>query len=75
MVTYLVATGAVECIACVKTINEHLVPPTINLDNQDERVGNLDYVPHKARKLMFMLRYPIRLDLATECFCCYKEVL
>ena len=44
------ATGAVECIACVKTINEHLVPPTINLDNQDEKVGNLDYVPHKARK-------------------------
>ena len=44
------ATGAVECIACVKTINEHLVPPTINLDNLDERVGNLDYVPHKARK-------------------------
>ena len=44
------ATGAVECIACVKAINEHIVPPTINLDNQDEKVGNLDYVPHKARK-------------------------
>ena len=25
------------------------VPPTINLDNQDEHVANLDYVPHKAR--------------------------
>ena len=44
------ATGAVECIACVKAITEGIVPPTINLDNQDERVGNLDYVPHKARK-------------------------
>ena len=44
------ATGAVECIACVKAINEGIVPPTINLDNQDEKVGNLDYVPHKARK-------------------------
>ncbi len=44
------ATGAVECIACVKAINEHIVPPTINLDNQDEHVANLDYVPHKARK-------------------------
>lgn len=44
------ATGAVEAIACVKTINESIVPPTINLDNQDEHVADLDYVPHKARK-------------------------
>lgn len=44
------ATGAVECIACIKAINDGIVPPTINLDNQDEKVGNLDYVPHKARK-------------------------
>ena len=44
------ATGAVEAIACVKAINDSIVPPTINLDNQDERVANLDYVPHKMRK-------------------------
>lgn len=44
------ATGAIESIACVKTIIEGIVPPTINLDNQDENVANLDYVPHKARK-------------------------
>lgn len=44
------ATGAVEAIACVKAINENIVPPTINLDNQDEKVADLDYVPHKARK-------------------------
>ena len=43
------ATGAVEGIVCVKTITDGKVPPTINLDNQDERVANLDYVPHKAR--------------------------
>ncbi|MDR1167306.1 MAG: beta-ketoacyl-ACP synthase II [Heliobacteriaceae bacterium] len=43
-------TGAVEIIACVKAINENIVPPTINLDNQDEAVADLDYVPHKARK-------------------------
>lgn len=43
------ATGAVEAIVCVKTIVEGKVPPTINLDNQDEHVANLDYVPHKAR--------------------------
>jgi len=44
------ATGAVEAVVCVKTITDGIIPPTINLDNQDERVANLDYVPHKARK-------------------------
>ena len=44
------ATGAVEAIICVKTITDNIVPPTINLDNQDEHVANLDYVPHKARQ-------------------------
>lgn len=43
-------TGAIESIACVKAITDDVVPPTINLDNQDENVANLDYVPHKARK-------------------------
>ena len=44
------ATGAVEAIVCVKTITDGVVPPTINLDNQDERVANLDYVPHVKRE-------------------------
>lgn len=44
------ATGSAEAIACIKAINEGIVPPTINLDNQDPEVANLDYVPHKARK-------------------------
>ena len=41
------ATGAAEAIACVKAINENIVPPTINLDNQDEEVADLNYVPTK----------------------------
>ena len=44
------ATGAIEAIACIKTINENIVPPTINLENQDENVGDLNYVPNKAQK-------------------------
>ena len=43
------ATGAIEAIVRVKAITEGKVPPTINLDNQDEHVANLDYVPHKTR--------------------------
>jgi len=44
------ATGSAEAIACVKAITDSIVPPTINLDNQDEEVANLNYVPHKAVK-------------------------
>ena len=44
------ATGAIEGIVCIKTITDGKVPPTINLDNQDEQVANLDYVPHKTRE-------------------------
>jgi 3-oxoacyl-[acyl-carrier-protein] synthase II len=45
------ATAAVELIAAVKTINTSLIPPTINLDNQDERCDlKMDYVPWKARE-------------------------
>src|SRR5574344_1013251 len=44
------ATGAAESIVCIETINNSIVPPTINLDNQDERVANLNYVPHKPQK-------------------------
>ncbi len=44
------ATGAVEAIVCIEAINNSIVPPTINLDNQDEQVANLDYVPHKAKE-------------------------
>lgn len=44
------ASGAVESIACIKAINEGVIPPTINLDNQDEHVADLNYVPHKAEQ-------------------------
>ena len=42
------ATGAAEAIVCVKALNDNVVPPTINLDNQDPEVADLNYVPHKA---------------------------
>jgi len=45
---FLGATGAIEAIACLGAIRESIIPPTINLDNQDPKVANLDYVPHKA---------------------------
>jgi len=42
-------TGAVEAIACVKTINEGMIHPTINYQTPDPEC-DLDYVPNTARK-------------------------
>ena len=44
------ATGAAESIVCIKVITEGIVPPTINLENLDPEVANLNYVPNKAVK-------------------------
>ena len=44
------ATGAVEAIACTMALQTNILPPTINLDNPDPQC-DLDFVPHKARKV------------------------
>ena len=44
------ATGATESIVCIKAIEEGIIPPTINLEEQDPEVANLNYVPNKAIK-------------------------
>jgi 3-oxoacyl-[acyl-carrier-protein] synthase II len=41
--------GAVEAIACVKTITEGVIHPTINYEFLDPQC-DLDYVPNKSRK-------------------------
>ena len=43
------ASGALEAIVCVKTINDSVIHPTINLNKIDPDC-DLDYVPNKKRK-------------------------
>ncbi len=43
------AAGGVEAIACVKTIETGIIPPTINYDTPDPEC-DLDYVPNTARR-------------------------
>ena len=44
------AAGGVELAACIKALNEGVIPPTINLDNPDPQC-DLDYVPNVAREV------------------------
>ena len=45
------AAGAIEAIACVKAVQEDIVPPTINFENEDENIDNkLNFTFNKAQK-------------------------
>ena len=43
------AAGAVEAIACVKAMEDQVIPPTINYQHPDPDC-DLDYVPNEARQ-------------------------
>ena len=43
------AAGAIEAIACVKSVEDDFVPPTINYKVPDEEC-DLDIVPNEGRK-------------------------
>ena len=43
------AAGGLESVICVKALEEGIIPPTINLDNQDEGC-DLNYTANKAVK-------------------------
>ena len=44
----IAAAGVVELITCILTIQNRLIPPTINLNEADPEL-DLDYVPNEAR--------------------------
>ena len=44
------ASGALEAIACVKSLQEGVLHPTINLEDPDPEC-DLDYIPGEARKV------------------------
>ena len=46
------AAGGVEALICVMALRDQVLPPTINLDNQDPEC-NLDFVPNTARETAF----------------------
>ena len=43
------AAGAIESIACIKSIENNIIPPTINLNEIDPEINlMLNFTPHKA---------------------------
>ncbi|WP_413527088.1 beta-ketoacyl-ACP synthase II [Marinilactibacillus psychrotolerans] len=41
--------GAIEAVACIKALQEGILPPTIGLETPDEKC-DLDYIPNEARE-------------------------
>jgi 3-oxoacyl-[acyl-carrier-protein] synthase II len=44
------AAGAIEAIFCILAMRDGIVPPTINLENPEDAVGDFDLVPNVAKK-------------------------
>ena len=44
------AAGAIEAIFCALAIRDNIVPPTMNLENPIEEVGDFNLVPNKAQE-------------------------
>ena len=44
------ASGAIEAIACILSVRDGIVPPTINYEDPDPEC-DLDYIPNKSRKV------------------------
>ncbi|MBN3491740.1 beta-ketoacyl-ACP synthase II [Vibrio neptunius] len=45
------AAGSVEAIVTIMSLVDQMVPPTINLDNRDEGLEDIDLVPHTAQPI------------------------
>jgi 3-oxoacyl-[acyl-carrier-protein] synthase II len=54
------AAGGIEAIFTTLALHHGIVPPTINLDNVDEKCSGIDLVPHEAREK------PIRVALSNS---------
>lgn len=45
--------GGLEAGITVLALRDQILPPTINLENQDPETDNMDFVPNQARKVSF----------------------
>ena len=45
--------GGLEAGITVLALRDQVLPPTINLENQDPGTGGMDFVPNQAREAKF----------------------
>jgi len=45
--------GGLEAGVTVLALRDQMLPPTINLENQDPDTGSMDFVPNHARQAAF----------------------
>jgi 3-oxoacyl-[acyl-carrier-protein] synthase II len=45
--------GGLEAGVTVLALRDQILPPTINLENQDPETDSMDFVPNQARKTEF----------------------
>ena len=62
------AAGAIEAFACLMALKEGIIPPTINLLEQDEKC-DLNYVPNKAVNADITLALPYSLGVGGHNAC------
>lgn len=44
------SAGAIESMICINAIRDGIIPPTINLEEQDPEVADLDYTPNVKKE-------------------------
>jgi 3-oxoacyl-[acyl-carrier-protein] synthase II len=45
--------GGLEAGVTVLALRDQILPPTINLENQDPETDGMDFVPNQARRISF----------------------
>jgi 3-oxoacyl-[acyl-carrier-protein] synthase II len=79
MVGHLIgAAGGVEALSTIKSVQEDVIPPTLNYENPDPDC-DLDYVPNNARKMEVVYAISNSLGFgghnATVCFKKYTDAV
>lgn len=67
------AAGAIEALACLFALNEGVIPPTINLNEQDENC-DLNCVPNTAVECRYYAgTFQFSWIWRSQCLSCFQK--
>jgi hypothetical protein len=67
--------GGLEAGVTVLALRDQILPPTINLENQDPETEGMDFVPNQARKPISNTPCPTPSASAAPTEPCYSKVV